>query len=208
MKLITLLILVLAFTSFSQEQPKPQVGIYFNTGLRDATFGATMLKKRYGCGLGLNIKHSTRNGILRMVYGLGYSYDYYMAESKSDISTYTIFSKVQGLEIILRPEFRFVNQPKFSMYGGIGPRFCNFYSYKRRTNTLENGVTTLTNWQSVGYNEKSMFGIHANISLDYKVTEHFVLNAGINAFTSFEFEFYDGDIYSGGNLHAGFMYSF
>lgn len=208
----TIALTILLFSSFNgsaQYDRSPQLGVFVNPGLRDFTFNYGKMKTRFGLETGINVKHSTRNGVLRLVYAAGLTYDYYKREDRDDVNRYTESkNKFQGIIVLFRPEFRIVNRERFSMYAGVGPKFCSFYSSREKRTVTENGVTTEEGWQKKGAYELSYFGIHAAMSVDYKFSEHWALNLGLNAFTSFEFEFFDGDIYSGGNVITGIAYVF
>jgi hypothetical protein len=203
-------LLLIPFLSNAQYDPSPQFGAFVNGGLRDFTTSNPIIKTRLGVDAGINIKHSTNNGRLRLVYSVGLIYDQYKLEDKTPaINRFTeIDQKVKGVSVFFRPEFKIMNKERVSMYIGVGPRFSAFYSFMEKRVTTENGITTTQGWGKRGFNEVAYFGIHAAISVDYKFAEHWALNLGLNAFTSFEFEFYDGNIYSGGNLTTGVAYVF
>lgn len=208
----TIIITTILFISFSanaQYDSSPQLGVFVNPGLRDFTFNYGEMKTRFGLEAGLNVKHSTTNGVLRLVYAAGLTYDIYKREDRAVENRYTVSeNKVKGAIVIFRPEFRIINRPRVSMYAGVGPKFCALYSFMEKRTVTENGITQVEGWQRKGFYELSYFGIHAAVSVDYKFSEHWALNLGLNAFTSFEFEFYDGDIYSGGNVTTGIAYVF
>lgn len=197
------LIPVLAFSQYSRS---PQLGFYMSGGLRDYTAGAVKIKSRHGFDLGLNVKHSTRNGILRLVYAGGFISDYYRTETlhKDRIKE----TKIKGISILIRPEFRILNKERFALFIGVGPRFSSFISYKEKSVFLENGQTTVFPWKERPELKESYFGAHVSISADYKFAKHWALNLGINGFTGFEFAFYDGSIFSGGNITIGMAYVF
>lgn len=208
MKTLIATLLLIPFIGFTQYDSSPQFGTFMNAGLRDYTYNYGKIKSRYGFDAGLNVKHSTRNGVLRMVYAVGLSYDYYKREEITVSRQSIIEDKVKGINVVFRPEFRIMNKERVSMYIGVGPRFSGFYSFMQKRVVTENGITKVENWQRRGTDEVVYFGIHGAISIDYKFAEHWALNLGLNAFTGFEFDFYDGDIFSGGNVTTGIAYVF
>lgn len=208
MKTLIATLLFIPFMGFAQYGRSPQFGAFANAGLRDYTSGTAKVKSRYGLDMGLNVKHSTRNGVLRMVYGVGFIYDYYQREYTSEDRYSISESKVNGVSILFRPEFRILNKERISMYIGVGPRFSHFYSFREKSTVTENGVTTVQGWENKSYRELSYFGAHISLSVDYKFAEHWALNLGLNAFTGFEFEFFGGNIFSGGNVTTGVAYIF
>lgn len=208
MKTLIATLLLIPFIGNAQYGRNPQFGTFLNAGLRDLTFNRGGFKTRFGLEAGLNVKHYTRNGVLRLVYAAGMTYDVYKRQDRT-IERYSLIdNKVKGVTVLFRPEFRIMNKERVSMYIGVGPRFTTFYSFMEKRVTTENGITTVEDWEKRGTNEVAYFGIHAAISVDYKFTEHWALNLGLNAFTGFEYEFYDGDIYSGGNITTGIAYVF
>ncbi|AEA44239.1 outer membrane beta-barrel protein [Fluviicola taffensis] len=210
MKLILAIVILIPFLGIAQYDSSPQFGAFVNGGLRDFTTSYSTVKTRIGLDAGINIKHSTRNGRLRLVYSVGMIYDQYKLEDKTiAINRFTdIERRVKGVSVFFRPEFKIMNKELVSMYIGVGPRFSAFYSFLEKRVTTENGITTTQGWEKRGTNEVAYFGMHAAIAVEYKFAEHWALNMGLNAFTSFEFEFYDGNIYSGGNVTTGVAYIF
>ena len=209
MKTLITALLLIPSLGFSQYDTRPQFGAFLNGGVRDFTTGNPTIKSTFGIDAGVNIKHYTENGRLRLVYAVGMTFDRYKLEDKTVINRFTdIDQRVKGISVLFRPEFKIVNREKLSMHAGVGPRFSALYSFMEKRVTIENGISITENWQKRGSNEVGYFGIHAAISVDYKFDEHWALNLGLNAFGGFEFEFFDGNSYSGANLTTGMAYVF
>ncbi|WP_294674299.1 hypothetical protein [uncultured Fluviicola sp.] len=209
MKTLITTLLFIPFIGLAQYDSSPQFGAFLNPGIRDFTLGSGEIKTKFGLEAGLNVKHSTRNGVLRLVYAVGHSYDVFKRKARTIEKGYSIIdNRIKGVNVLFRPEFRIVNRERVSMYVGVGPRFSAFYSFMEKRAITENGITTIEGWKKKGIYEVAFFGAHAAISIEYKFAEHWVLNLGLNAFTGFEFEFFNGEIYSGGNLTTGVAYVF
>jgi hypothetical protein len=209
MKLILAITLFIPLLGVAQYDSSPQFGAFLNPGIRDFTFNTGGVKTKFGLEAGLNVKHSTRNGLLRLVYAVGHSYDFFKGEDRTIENSYSIIdNRIKGVNVLFRPEFKIMNRERVSMYIGVGPRFSAFYSFMEKRTTTENGITTNEGWKKKGIYEVAFFGIHGAISVEYKFAEHWALNLGLNAFTGFEFEFFNGEIYSGGNLTTGVAYVF
>lgn len=208
MKLILAITLLIPLLGIAQYDSSPQFGAFLNSGLRDFTFNNGEMKNKFSLEAGLSVKHSTRNGVLRLVYAAGMTYDVLKRQDRT-VDRYTVIdNRIKGINVYFRPEFRILNRERVSMYVGVGPRFTSFYSFREKRVTTENGITTTKGWEKRGTYEVAYFGAHVAISVDYKFAEHWALNLGLNAFTGFEFEFFDGNIYSGGNLMTGVAYVF
>jgi hypothetical protein len=102
-------LLLIPFLSNAQYDPSPQFGAFVNGGLRDFTTSNPIIKTRLGVDAGINIKHSTNNGRLRLVYSVGLIYDQYKLEDKTPaINRFTeIDQKVKGVSVFFRPEFNY-----------------------------------------------------------------------------------------------------
>ena len=186
MKTLIATLFLIPFIGFAQYGRSSQFGTFLNAGIRDFTFNNGEYKTRFGLEAGLNVKHYTRNGVLRLVYAAGITYDVYKRQDRLVVDRYTVIdNKIKGVTILFRPEFRIMNKERVSMFIGVGPRFASTYSFMEKRETTENGITTAPGWEKRGTYEVAYFGIHAAISVDYKFADQWVLNLVFNAFTGF-----------------------
>lgn len=208
MKLILAITLFIPLLGISQHDsnPRPQLGAFINTGLRGFSFNEDNYKNRFGLEAGLTAKHSIANGLLRFVYAPGITYDWYKRDYKGYVITK---SRVEGVALLFRPEFRIINRPKFSVYAGAGPRFSYFSSFKEKAVlTKEDGTVLVKGWERKGSYEGFYIGIHGAVSAEYKFAEHWALNLGLNAFAGATFGIFDINSCTGENLTTGVAYVF
>ncbi|MDF3028574.1 MAG: hypothetical protein K0S23_2881 [Fluviicola sp.] len=206
MKFILAITLFIPLLGISQYDSSPQLGAFINPGIRDFSFNEDNFKNRFGLEAGLTAKHSVANGLLRFGYSVGMTYDWYKRDYKGYIIT---DSRVEGVAVMFRPEFRIINKPKFSVYAGAGPRFSYLYSFKEHSvMKKEDGTTLVKGWERKNSYEGFYLGIHAAVSVEYKFAEHWAFNLGLNAFAGATLGIFDINSCTGENLTTGVAYVF
>jgi hypothetical protein len=206
MKLILAITLFIPLLGISQYDSSPQLGVFINSGIRDFSFNEDNFKNRFGLEAGLTVKHSVANGLLRFVYSPGITDDWYKRDYNGYIITH---SRVEGVTVMFRPEFRIINKPKFSVYGGVGPRFSYLYSFKEKSVlTKEDGTMLVKEWERKNSYEGFYLGIHAAVSVEYKFAKHWALNLGLNAFAGATLGIFDVNSCTGENFTTGMAYVF
>ncbi|MNU66865.1 hypothetical protein D3C71_561880 [compost metagenome] len=206
MKTLLLIIFFIPVIGSAQFEATPQLGIYSNIGLRKQNQMVRRYRDNHGIGGGLTFKHSTAKGYLRFVYVLGLTHDTYdmIMVSPDD---WIRKEELKGVNFLIRPEFRCLNRKGFSLYIGAGLAINGYYSFMRKDiETSENGVV-VHGGKTQGYNNGLYYGLHASLSMDYRINKYLALNFGANIDGYLQLEL-SGTVYTGQNLSLGLSYCF
>lgn len=203
---------ILAFLTFlfvsaalwSQER-ELNLGIYGGGGFRK---NDAFLRARYNAGFGVEsgvtYRRTSTGKKFRMVYNLGYTYDYFDVEENDALSSYRVWHRVGGLELLARPEFRLIGMERFSMYVGAGLNLDRFISYfvKYKTVYYNPYQVSEKDWDHQGHREEFYFGFHTGLAADLLLTEKIKLGLDISLVSRLRLEFSSSSQYTGQNFRV------